>query len=155
MFERIKKYLHSKLIPKNYRDNKGLKDIFLEKNNYIVLYDVKWHTLRELKFLLIHLLTAFSRNEKIDPLLTNREKLDVYLTDFLFNKIDGISEYTDDIYRVKNDAIELEFLLGYIVDNDLNYGIVGSNYRLALRLLPEIYNIIDQLDVISERIFKW
>ena len=154
MLDKIKAFFRNTLDSQHYLNSTPFQEVFLEKNNYLMIYDVSYPTLYELKFLLIHLLESFEKKQKIQRQLIKKEKINVYLIDFLFNKIDGVSDYTHDILRVKNDAIELEFLLDYVLRNDLNYGIIGANYQIASSTLPDIYNIIDQLDLASERMYK-
>ncbi len=138
--------------PQHYSVNSGFAHAFLEKNNHIVLNDVCYHSINELKFLLIHILDSFYVEKKIQSSYIKKEKRDVYLVEFLYNKIDGVMDYTPEVYRVKNDAIELELLLDYIADNKLAYGIIGANYHIAKSLLPDIYHVVEELDIASERI---
>lgn len=154
MLDKIKAFFRNTLDSQHYLNSTPFQEVFLEKNNYLMIYDVSYSTLYELKFLLIHLLESFEKKQKIQRQLIKKEKSNVYLIDFLFNKIDGVSDYTHDILRVKNDAIELEFLLDHVLRNDLNYGIIGANYQIASSTLPDIYNIIDQLDLASERMYS-
>lgn len=138
----------------HYLDGTEFYGAFLENNNYIVLNDVCYHSLNDLKFLLMDVLDSFYRERKIKPKYIKREKQNVYLTDFLYNKIDGVMDYTPEVYRIKNDAIELELLLDYIVENNIAHGVIGANYHIAKSLLPDIYHVVDELDISSKRIVQ-
>jgi hypothetical protein len=147
----IKNFIKKLLSPKHYPAAIDLQNVFLEKNNYLSLYDVSYKSLNDLKFTVKHILNSFSIEKKIIGSYIKKEKYDIYLTEFLFDKINGVSDYSDEVIRIKNDIIELELLLDYIENSNLLSGIIGSNYHIAKSILSDMYDVIDQLELASKR----
>lgn len=145
MWQKFKRYLLDVLRPKDYQEV-DLKKAFLSRNSTIQLSQIPYTTLSECQFLVTHIHLSFSSNQLIRKNLLKQERQNVYLTDFLYDKIIGVGDYSENFLKFKNDLIELELLLDQVPVADQWTSIVGYNYRTSKLVLQEMYSIVEQIE---------